>query len=315
MLKASYILRGLESTPNVMKLLENKLFVGCYNGTVIIFDALRRRKLQVVVSPNNAVLMTIQFDSSHHLYTQARDGYIRMYSMENTITEMAAIDTGSMSFCKSDIQSIDSVSSTSLISACPSSDANIVNVWNLDDQEIIATMDPNTDDLNLGMCMAVKLIENEGQPYCISCYENGGLYLWDCRQQKILIDSGLISNEPLLAMDLISVPRSCFEILSAGAGEYIYNMMLNIGEGSIQLLKKVKIANSGVNDLKIRNDCKIFATAGWDKRARVYSMKSKKQKALLKYHTENISCLEFSNADNTIYCGSKDNKISAWRVY
>ncbi|EHK98735.1 putative ASTRA-associated protein 1 [Glarea lozoyensis 74030] len=50
-------------------------------------------------------------------------------------------------------------------------------------------------------------------------------------------------------------------------------------------LKTVQTKHSGQQDLKIRSDGKIFATAGWDSKVRVYSAKSMKDATELHFHT------------------------------
>ena len=47
----------------------------------------------------------------------------------------------------------------------------------------------------------------------------------------------------------------------------------------------------------MRNDGKIFATAGWDGRVRVYSAKSMKALAVLKWHKQGCYCTAFANTD------------------
>jgi ASTRA-associated protein 1 len=49
-------------------------------------------------------------------------------------------------------------------------------------------------------------------------------------------------------------------------------------------LKVVNTKHSGQQSLRIRSDGKIFATAGWDSRPRVYSAKTLKEVAVLKWH-------------------------------
>ena len=60
-------------------------------------------------------------------------------------------------------------------------------------------------------------------------------------------------------------------------------------------LKVVQTRHAGQQDLQIRNDGKLFATAGWDGRARVYSVKTMKEKAVLKWHKE--GCFAISIAE------------------
>jgi ASTRA-associated protein 1 len=49
-------------------------------------------------------------------------------------------------------------------------------------------------------------------------------------------------------------------------------------------VKVINTKHSGQQSLKIRSDDRIFATAGWDSRVRVYSTKTLKELAVLKWH-------------------------------
>lgn len=60
-------------------------------------------------------------------------------------------------------------------------------------------------------------------------------------------------------------------------------------------LKFVQTKHSGQQGLKIRSDGKIFATAGWDSRVRVYSIQSLKELAVLKWHKEGCYAVAFAN--------------------
>ncbi|KAI1373281.1 WD40 repeat-like protein [Hypoxylon crocopeplum] len=51
-----------------------------------------------------------------------------------------------------------------------------------------------------------------------------------------------------------------------------------------QPLKSVNTKHSGQQGLRIRSDGKIFATAGWDSKVRVYSTKTMSELAVLKWH-------------------------------
>lgn len=62
-----------------------------------------------------------------------------------------------------------------------------------------------------------------------------------------------------------------------------------------QPLKVVNTKHSGQQCLRIRSDGKIFATAGWDSKVRVYSAKTMKELAVLKWHQ--VGCYAVSFAD------------------
>lgn len=58
----------------------------------------------------------------------------------------------------------------------------------------------------------------------------------------------------------------------------------NIWNTELKPLKVIQTKHSGQQGLAYRSDGKIFATAGWDAHARVYSGKTMKELAVLKWH-------------------------------
>lgn len=61
-----------------------------------------------------------------------------------------------------------------------------------------------------------------------------------------------------------------------------------------QPLKTNNTHHSGQQSLTLRSDSKIFATAGWDGRCRVYSSKTLREVAVLKWHKEGVYALGFA---------------------
>lgn len=60
-------------------------------------------------------------------------------------------------------------------------------------------------------------------------------------------------------------------------------------------IKVINTKHSGQQSLKIRSDGRIFATAGWDSKARVYSCKTLKELAVLDWH--NVGCYAVAFSD------------------
>ncbi|KAF5666340.1 ASTRA-associated 1 [Fusarium heterosporum] len=60
-------------------------------------------------------------------------------------------------------------------------------------------------------------------------------------------------------------------------------------------LKTINTKHSGQQSLDIRSDGRIFATAGWDSKVRVYSLKTMKELAVLKWHQ--VGCYAVAFAD------------------
>lgn len=61
-----------------------------------------------------------------------------------------------------------------------------------------------------------------------------------------------------------------------------------------QPLKTINTKHSGQQGLRIRSDGKIFATAGWDSKVRVYSAKTMSELAVLKWHEVGCYTIAFA---------------------
>ena len=61
----------------------------------------------------------------------------------------------------------------------------------------------------------------------------------------------------------------------------------------------------------------LFATAGWDRRVRIFSTKAPKFKplAVLRYHDAAVNALDFSADSTLLFTASKDAKIACWRLF
>ncbi|PHH87213.1 hypothetical protein CDD83_9180 [Cordyceps sp. RAO-2017] len=62
-------------------------------------------------------------------------------------------------------------------------------------------------------------------------------------------------------------------------------------------LKTINTKHSGQQSLRVRSDGKIFATAGWDSKIRVYSCKTMKELAVLHWHTVGAYAVAFAAVD------------------
>ena len=70
------------------------------------------------------------------------------------------------------------------------------------------------------------------------------------------------------------------------------------GEGSVpevSPLKVVKTGHAGQQGVRVRDDGKVCATAGWDKRVRVYAGEGLREVAVLKWHREGCYAVDFAS--------------------
>ncbi|KAG8161025.1 hypothetical protein KVR01_009289 [Diaporthe batatas] len=71
-------------------------------------------------------------------------------------------------------------------------------------------------------------------------------------------------------------------------------------------IKVIDTKHSGQQGIRIRSDGRVFATAGWDSKTRVYSTKSMREVAVLKWHA--VGCFTVAFADLTAHDSFTDSK-------
>jgi WD40 repeat protein len=69
-------------------------------------------------------------------------------------------------------------------------------------------------------------------------------------------------------------------------------------------LKVINTKHSGQQNLKVRSDGKLFATAGWDSKIRIYSTKTLKELAVLSWHKVGAYAVAFSTIEDSTSHGS-----------
>jgi WD40 repeat protein len=155
----------------------------------------------------------------------------------------------------------------------------------------------------------------------------------------------------------VSPTESSFFTSSADA--VITKFAIPTDASTLEVVEKSKkvlnTKHAGQQGLRMRSDGKIFATAGWDARIRVYSAKSMRELAVLKWHKDGCYAVAFASvnpekdrsstpvistgrevipahqgsvldaikeqrsarAQNThwLAAGGKDGKISLWDIY
>jgi WD40 repeat protein len=172
---------------------------------------------------------------------------------------------------------------------------------------LVPTKSSSTD--NYGMLMLMKVIKSKY--LLLASYENGDLALFDLKEWKELSRLSIFKGNPLLSFDY-SVDKN---IGVAGCSELdLQQFSINENKNLCLVNEKIELKNAGLNCIKIRsNDSKIFASAGWDSRIRIYGLKKAKLLCVLDFHNENVNTLDFSK--ETLVCGSNDGLISFWNLY
>lgn len=115
-----------------------------------------------------------------------------------------------------------------------------------------------------------------------------------------------IHTQPALSID---VPSPGGYVLSSAADALLVKHPVpgwdagiggaGAGEPESKPLKTINTKHAGQQGLRVRDDGKIFATAGWDSRVRVYSCKTMKEVAVLKWHKEGCYAVAFATVEDT----------------
>eukprot|EP00026_Physarum_polycephalum_P015663 Phypoly_transcript_16397.p1 GENE.Phypoly_transcript_16397~~Phypoly_transcript_16397.p1 ORF type:complete len:150 (+),score=15.02 Phypoly_transcript_16397:352-801(+) len=141
-------------------------------------------------------------------------------------------------------------------------DLHYIDLLDIRMQEFVQSYKAST---KLGLCLNMGFI----QPFQVSsnimlcgAFENGSLQWWDLRVPDLPIRSYLSAHShPVLSFDFDST--TCCGV-SGGADARLE--VFRFGEEKVDSLKSIDLPNSGIADVKIRGDKKLFVSAGWDHR-------------------------------------------------
>lgn len=202
-------------------------------------------------------------------------------------------------------------------------DSGGVDIFHLPSERRISTI-PSEQSPKTGMLMAVNIfVSPSGDLYVASAYEDGHVMVFVHRGalKSASFEREYINNNPLkwdklyagrphsqpvLSLDV--APSHGYFISSSADALIVKHPIPSTGStGYIPTagykeespLKIVNTKHSGQQGLRIRSDEKVFATAGWDSRIRVYSGKTMKELAVLKWHKDGCYSVAFGNTDST----------------
>lgn len=213
-------------------------------------------------------------------------------------------------------QSANDSRSPVLLAAPNALNSGAIDIFHLPFERRVSTIPADTAT-NTGMVMAVHLFIISGELYAASAYEDGHVMVFVRRGR--LTEKDLLSttsghgvpwkwemaykarphSQPVLSVDV--APSKDYFLSSSADALLVKHPIPSPGlaghlEGSP--LKTVATKHAGQQGLRIRSDGKIFATAGWDCRTRVYSCKTMKELAVLKWHQDGCYAAAFADVSS-----------------
>ena len=189
----------------------------------------------------------------------------------------------------------------SILIASPNAlDSGGVDVFLLPAEKRLTTL-INDKGTNLGMVMAVApFFNHSGHLVLIAGYESGhttvhlGQPMLDGSQPWRWTRTYLYQphSQPLL---FLSVSPSQDFYLTCSADAVIAKHPIPTSPGLSTPLRVTNTKHAGQQGLQVRSDGKIFATAGWDAKNRVYSARTMRELAVLKWHREGCYTVAFGD--------------------
>ncbi|KAF3907752.1 hypothetical protein AA313_de0209487 [Arthrobotrys entomopaga] len=271
-----------------------------------------------------------------------------------------------MNFCAfaichdgSDIEeNLDQGSLKPLLLAVPSSrDTNTIDIYQLPSQSRRHVAIGQNLGFQTGMPMALKLFYINSSLTLIVGYESGHVVVFTLASSSnkwVQIYSSKPHSQPILSLDYsIHSPSPSLLFYSSSADSIIAKHQVSVEailsdtELTSPSPQSVNTHHAGQQGLVLRSDGKILATAGWDSRVRIYSVKSMKELAVLKWHKEGCYTIAFAEVSDRadeptgyqitqlnddiltvekqreektcrshiLAAGSKDGRISLWEVF
>ncbi|KAI8388883.1 WD40-repeat-containing domain protein [Radiomyces spectabilis] len=316
----SYIFRGHTAAVNSVRFFDhNKYFVSGDADGVIFVWKLRTRRPVLTWKAHEESCLSVNLIGNDKLLSQGRDNSIHVWQLPCLETDskeipkkLSTIVYDSLNFCK---LCVCNIKDNDTLLCFPSlGDTSLVDIYSLQEQRWIIRGIGNADAEDkkaaTGICMAVRILLLEDTVHIVSGYEDGSVVLWRIKENNVqCIWRNKYHKEPVL--DLAVDPLKSF-IYSTSADNQVIRHDVHSGKHHIVPTKK-----SGVAAVAIREDNKILATAGYDGKIRIFSIKSQKPLAVLSYHQDSVYALDFAELTKEHYMlsGGKDNRIALWSIY
>ena len=204
-----------------------------------------------------------------------------------------------------------------LIAVPNTTDSGGIDIYQLPTQVRAAQIHADRS-ITTGMVMALSILADTTRIQVAAGYESGHTMVFvqnDPAAAFQKLYSAQPHKQPILS---ISLSPSKDSYLTSSADAIVAKHPLPTGKSiwntDLKPIKSVQTKHSGQQGLHYRSDGKIFTTAGWDAHIRVYSGKTMKELAVLKWHKIGCFATAFATVESPVNLQSPalgDNEKSA----
>lgn len=189
-----------------------------------------------------------------------------------------------------------------LLVAVPGTREGHVDIFSLPSERRLHSIPP-AEEGKTGMVMALRILYINTSLYLIVGTESGLTSVQKLNVNFNKWEATYISKphtQPVLSLDVTSITPSLATAAASDVRYFTSSADALITSNPVQKLdenkplKTSQTKHAGQQSLSVRSDGKIFATGGWDGRIRVYSAKSLKELAVLKWHKQGVYGVAFS---------------------
>jgi WD40 repeat protein len=271
------------------------------------------------------------------LLVQHRGGAIHVVDVE-TQSVIVSLTTMAMDFVRAvTCQSGTTAASPRLIISSYSDNGSI-GAWLVGVSGVVPLCIKEHNNVHgMCMCLSVRLltaVDEEFTRFLVSAgYENGSVLLFILQVPSPMLDVDMsrpeasnVTFETVASVKAFPEPvftavlnPSATRLIAGSAVEDIkvYDVSSLLSSPAVRLIHSTPLQKPGVNDVAWREDGKLYCTAGFDHRIRVFHGSTNAPLAILKGHTNAVAAVKWVRAGNkfVLASGSRDGRIGLWSVY
>lgn len=300
-----------------------RLYAGTAKGTVQLWDLQTNRCSYKLPVGSSSPVIALTHTEDALLTQEKNDCAVKLWQLTNSAYVLRhELRTDHVGFCRF-VFNPTAEGGPAVIVPRGGSNVSILCGNTLAERQQLSVEDGANGLPPLGtvMCFLPVQLAASGMTYLLAGYESGTLILWDLNCSKVVSHLKLATadDECLMTLDYDPVTNRG---VAGGSSDHITVFSLDRKTGEIRRKSDIGIKNPGVHRVRIRKDLKVFSSAGWDGRIRIFSWKSLRPLAVLTEHRGGeLLDLVYSEDKVSMWkavimaAAGSDGQISLWDLY